>query len=470
MAAAAGAISLGFPVIADTEVPEIPASRFCLHEALVPEPKHDRIVERVIEVRPITIKLKEIPLPVPYSGAFEGERVRKENMRVQFGGKYSRAFELLVAAPADRIRDGKVELIGDDIDRVPDGGSLPLGILIEAAGRKMAKDFEPILERQVHSFINWAMGVMHMGQRDMIWVRIGREAFEKGFRLRHLGEIIAARLHNDFGAIVNKVQVTIFTDADEVASRIGEAEKIYRERDLRVAGMTDESVDEFYSCTLCQSFAPSHVCIISPERLGLCGAYNWLDGKAAHEISPAGANQPVPKTGLVDPALGQWRGINEFVFESSHRALSKLNLYSIMRDPMTSCGCFEAIVAIVPEANGVMVVSREYPGQTPLGMDFITMAGMVGGGVQTPGFMGIGRLYVTSPKFISAEGGIKRLVWVSGDLKRALKDRIEERARKVGEADLFDKIADEETAVDSAGLLEFLQKADHPALKMDPLL
>ena len=51
---------------------------------------------------------------------------------------------------------------------------------------------------------------------------------------------------------------------------------------------------------LCQSFAPDHICIITPERLGLCGAINWLDAKAAKEIAPTGPNQPMPKGEAID--------------------------------------------------------------------------------------------------------------------------------------------------------------------------
>ncbi|MDP8213803.1 MAG: acetyl-CoA decarbonylase/synthase complex subunit alpha/beta [Candidatus Euphemobacter frigidus] len=469
VAAAAGAISLGFPVITDNEVPQLLEPGLCLHEALVAEPDYEQIVARSIQTRGIKVRVKEIPIPVPYAAAFEGERVRKADMRVQFGGKYSTAFEYLKMDDLDRVEDGKIEVIGDNLDSIEEGGHLPLGIVVTVAGRNAQKEFESILERHLHSFINEAMGVMHVGQRNIIWLRINREAYQSGFRLSHLGEIIVARLHNDFGAIVDKVQVQIFTGEDEVARGIEEARKSYEARDERMAGMTDESVETFYSCTLCQSFAPNHVCIISPERLGLCGAYSWLDGKASHEITPTGPNQPVEKGRVIDREIGQWEGINEFVYEASHRSLERFSIYSMMIDPMTSCGCFECILAIIPEANGVMVVNREHAGMTPCGMDFITLAGMVGGGVQTPGFLGIGRLYVTSHKFISGDGGLKRLVWLTRELKEQLKKRLIKRGEEIGIPDFYDMIADENIAVDSAALLEFLEKKNHPALSMEPM-
>jgi acetyl-CoA synthase len=253
-----------------------------------------------------------------------------------------------------------------------------------------------------------------------------------------------------------------------------DARKVWAARDARVAGMTDESVDIFYSCTLCQSYAPNHVCIISPERLGLCGAYNWLDGKAAYEINPVGPNQPVAKGGTIDDLKGQWEGVNDFVYQTSNKSVERFNAYSLMEDPMTSCGCFECIMAILPEdtgeVHGVMIVNREYPGDTPCGMPFTTLAGTVGGGLQTPGFLGIGRLYIVSKKFISAEGGLPRVLWMPKELKEALADRISERADELGLASFLEKIADETVATTMEELVPWLKEQDHPALKMPSML
>ena len=209
---------------------------------------------------------------------------------------------------------------------------------------------------------------------------------------------------------MDKVAVSVTSEEATVETLIEKAKPIFGERDERVAGLTDESVVTFYSCTLCQSFAPDHVCIITPERLGLCGAYNWLDGQAAYEINPTGCNQPVSKGKVIDERTGEWEDVNKFVYDHSNRSIERFSAYSLMENPMTSCGCFECIVAIVPEANGVMIVNREYGGDTPIGMPFSTLAGSVGGGAQTPGFIGVGRLYLLSKKFISAEGGLGRLV------------------------------------------------------------
>jgi acetyl-CoA synthase len=269
---------------------------------------------------------------------------------------------------------------------------------------------------------------------------------------------------------VNKAQITIYTRQEDVERFVKEAQISYKERDARVEKMTDESVDLFWTCTLCQSFAPNHVCIIKPERLGLCGAYNWLDAKASYELNPTGPNQPIKKGVCIDGVKGEWSGVNEAVLQKSNRTLNRFCGYSIIDAPETSCGCFECVIAIIPEANGFMVVNREYAGMTPVGMTFSTLAGTIGGGQQTPGFMGVGRLYLVSRKFISAEGGLKRVVWMTKELKEVLADRLKKRCEELGEPDLIKRIADETNATTTEELLPYLEKAGHPALAMASLM
>jgi len=479
-AAAAGAISYGFPVIADTVIPQILPTGVTRYEHVVSMPwneiegateeeKAARLVQKCIEVRGVKVKITEVPIPVPYGSAFEGEVVRKADMRVEFGGRHSRAFEYLRMVPMEEVEDGKIEVIGSGFEDVPVGGAMDLGIVVEVAGRKMQEDFEPVLERQIHYFINGASGVQHIGQRDIAWIRISKAAAEKGFNLRHFGDILYARFHADFGAIVDKVQVKIITDPALHAEWLQKAREAYDRRNRRLADLTDEAVDTFYSCILCQSFAPTHCCVISPQRLGLCGAYNWLDCKASYEINPTGPNQPIQKGQCLDPVKGYFTGVNEYVRVASQGKVDQVAVYSIMENPMTACGCFECIVMVIPEANGVMVVSREDPSMTPAGMTFSTLAGMAGGGLQTPGVMGVGKYYLTSPKFISADGGFKRVVWMSSFLKQTMAEELKKVCEREGDPDLLDKIADETICTDVEGLLAYLTEKEHPALTMPPI-
>lgn len=469
-ATAAGALNFGFPVIADTAFPPILPGGASTHELVVPGIPLEKIAQKAIDVRGIKIKITKIDIPVLYGPAFEGERVRKGNIGAEFGGKHATAFEYLKSADIEEVEDGKIELTGPDIGEAPAGTILPLAIVVRVAGRKMQKDFESILERHIHSFLSEAMGVMHIGQRDVLWLRVSTDAAKAGFKTRHLGVILRSRMLNDFPAIVDKVQVAFYTDGARVEALLPEAKAAYQERDRRMGAMTDESVDTFYSCQLCQSYAPNHVCIITPERLGLCGAYNWLDGKAAHQINPTGANQPVKKGGTIDAEKGKWEGINSFVYERSNKTIASFSAYSAMDDPMTSCGCFECIVAVLPDSNGFMIVNREHSGQTPSGMTFSALAEAVGGGQQTPGFVGIGTLYILSRKFLTGDGGLRRIVWMTREIKERLGEELRARCEEIGEKGLVEKIADETVATDGEALLAHLRKVKHPALDMPPLL
>jgi len=469
-ATAAGAINFGFPVISDVNIPEILPSGICTYEHVVANVPVAEIINRSVEVRGLHIKVEKVPIPVPYGAGFEGERVRKEDMFCQFGGKFTDAFELVRMKPIDQIEDGRIEVIGPEVDQMQEGQAYPLGIVAEVAGRNFQEDFESVVERRVHEYISCANGIFHMGQRSIIWVRIHKDAKAKGFSIKHFGSILVTKIHNDFSSILDRVQVKIYTDAAKIKAPMEEAKKIYSHRDDRIAGMTDEDVDEFYSCALCQSYAPNHVCIVTPERLGLCGAYTWLDCKASHQIDKHGPNEPVTKGDCLEPIKGQWKNINDYISIKSHGNLERFNAYSILEEPMTSCGCFECIAAIVPEANGVMIVDREYPNMTPVGMKFSTLAGQIGGGTQTPGFVGIGKLYISSAKFIAAEGGVERLVWMPKALKEEVGDRLKARLAKIGKEDLFDKIATEENAETPDKLVEFLTQVNHPALSLAPLI
>ncbi len=479
-ATAAGAISFGFPVIADTRIPQILPTGVTTYEHVVSMPfdeipgaddmeRTEKLIQRAIEVRGVKVKMTRVPIPVAYGSAFEGERIRKDIMQMEFGGKRTRAFEYLRMKPADEVEDGKVELIGPDLDSVEVGGAMPLGILVEVSGRKMQKDFESIIERQFHYFTNGAEGIQHNGQRDITWIRVGTSAFAKGFRLEHIGKLLHARIHDVFGNIVDKAQVTLLTEEATVDAVLEEARIAYRERNERIASLTDESVDTFYSCLLCQSFAPNHVCVVNPERVGLCGAYNWLDCKASFEINPTGPNQPVPKGAVIDPVKGEFSGPNEFIYAHSNQTIERVTFYSVMDAPMSSCGCFECIMVLVPEANGLMIVSREDPSMTPCGMTFSTLAGTAGGGMQTPGMMGFGKYFLTSKKFLTADGGIKRIVWMSSILKESMAADLQEVCEREGCPDLMDKIADEHVGTAVEDILPFLEEKGHPALTMDPI-
>ena len=467
-AAALGAINIGIPVITDQALPEdgqIP-------EWFISAPDYDKMLQTCLELRGIKIATVGVDAPILVGHTFEGESIRRKDAQVEFGGGRTPGFELVrMVGEAGGFIDGRVELTGPDIDGIKPGSALPLGIVVDVFGRKMQEDFEPVLERRIHYYINYGEGLWHVAQRDLNWVRISSDAYKKGFRLKHLGNILIARLKAEFPAIVDRVKVSIYTEEKKVLELRETARDYYKKRDERLRMLSDDTVDTFFSCLLCQSFAPTHVCIISPERAGLCGAVSWLDARAACEINPFGVNQPIRKEGLVDEKKGQWESFNDFVYKNSQHTITNVNLYTIMEYPHTSCGCFECILGIVPECNGLMVVNREYTGPTPAGMSFSTLAGLIGGGVQAPGFMGISKSYLISGKFVAADGGLARLVWMPLALKEQLRPVMIAAALNAGLGGSFlDQIADETISTESMEILKFMEEKGHPALNMESLI
>ena len=465
VSAGAGAIALGFPVVVDIDLGEnqVPG-------ALESVCDHTMTSKRSLELRNIKIKSKELPIPVAFAAAFEGEIIRKSDMHNEFWSGKNATAELVMMKDLSEVEDHKIEIVGKDL--CCGEKNLALATKVEVAGAKMQSDFESVIERKIHSWFNYMEGVMHTGQRNQIRIRVSNDAFEKGLRLKHFGEVLYHMIMDEFDAVVDKCQVTLITDEAEVVKFRDEiAMPRYNARDDRLSSMTDESVDRFYTCILCQSFAPAHCCVVTPERLGLCGAVSWLDAKATNELNPNGPCQPIMKTGCLDERTGRYETVNKAVFDGTHGAVESVTLYSILEDPMTSCGCFECICGIEPLSNGFIVVNREYKGMTPVGMTFGELASCTGGGVQTPGYMGHGRHFIASKKFIAAEGGIERIVWMPKELKDDVAERLNKTAKELYDIDNFsDMIADETICEDCEALMEFLTEKNHPVLGLEPLM
>ena len=463
VSAGAGAIALGFPVVVDIDLGEnqVPG-------ALESVCDHSLTVKHSLELRGIKIKSKELPIPVAFAAAFEGEIIRKADMHNEFWSGKNATAELVTMA--DHVEDHKITIVGPDLDSGEK--NLALATKIEVSGAKMQADFESVIERKIHAWLNYMEGVMHTGQRNQVRVRVSNEAFEKGLRLRHFAEVLYHMIMDEFDAVVDKCQITLITDEAEAEKFRDEvAMPRYNARDDRLSSMTDESVDRYYTCILCQSFAPAHCCVVTPERLGLCGAVSWLDAKATNELNPQGPCQPIFKEGCLDERTGRYESVNKMVKEATHGALEKVTLYSIMEDPMTSCGCFECICGIEPVSNGFIVVNREYKGMTPVGMTFGELASCTGGGVQTPGYMGHGRHFISSKKFIAAEGGIERIVWMPKELKDDVAERLNKTAKELYGIDNFsDMVADETICEDCEALMDFLTEKNHPVLGLEPLM
>ena len=389
-------------------------------------------------------------IPVSVGPMNEGERVRGPDMYVELAGPKSYGFELVKVV--DKA-DDKVEIIGKDIDEMEEGSRNPFAIIVKVSGEKLEEDLEGVLERRIHEFFNYIEGVMHLNQRDQIWIRISKEAFKKGLRLGHIGKVIQRLFKAEF-PFIEKCDVILITDPDKVKEELEKAREIYNKRDERTKSIREEDVEVFYGCIMCQSFAPTHVCVITPDRPALCGGINYLDARAAAKIDPNGPIFEIPKGECLDEKLGVYAGVNEVVKERSQGTVEEVTLHSALEKPCTSCGCFEAIVFYIPEVDGFGIAHRGFKGETPMGIPFSSLAGQCSGGKQVPGFVGVSIAYMKSPKFLQGDGGWERVVWLPKELKERVKDAIP--------AELYDKIATEEDAKTTDELIKFLKEKEHP--------
>ena len=464
VSAGAGAIALGFPVVVDVDLGEnqVPGA---LESVL----DHNETVKKSLELRNIKIKVKELPIPVAFAAAFEGEIIRRADMHNEMWSNKNPTAELVLMKDLSEVEDHKINIIGKNLDQEKD---LALVTYVEVAGKKMQPDFESVIERKFHAWYNYMEGVMHTGQRNQVRVRVSNAAFDAGLRLKDFAEVLYVMIMDEFDAVVDKCQVTLITDPEAAAKFRDEvALPRYNARDDRLASMPDEAVDRYYTCILCQSFAPAHCCVVTPERLGLCGAVSWLAAKATNELNPNGPCQPIFKEGCLDERTGRYESVNAAIANATHGAVENVTLYSLLEDPMTSCGCFECICGIEPVSNGVIIVNREYSGMTPAGMTFGELASCTGGGVQTPGYMGHGRHFISSKKFCYAEGGIERIVWMPKELKDDVAERLNKTAKELYGIDNFtDMVADETVTTDCEELLNWLTEKEHPVLGMEPLM
>ncbi len=405
----------------------------------------------------LDIDLKSLPIDVGL--VYEGERIRAKDMHAELGGpRVATKWELVEAVPAKSIEHGKIIVIGPDIPEMEVGSTHPLGILVQIAGDRVEKDLEAVFERRIHEYTNVAQGVMHLNQRYDIHIRVAKKSVEKGFNFDVMGKIYLKFYQEDLG-VFDKMQITFITDPDKVKKMETKAKEAYEARDARARAMTDEEADSFYGCVLCQSFAPTHVCLISPERIGSCGAINWFDARAAAKMDPEGPNFVIPKGETINADTGEYSGVNEAVQERSLGEIEQVEFHRLFGKNMTSCGCFEACAFVIPEMGDKAfgVVDRSYKDETVIGLPFSTMATEVGGGRQTMGFVGMAVEYLRSKRFLKVDGGYNGLVWLPQALKERVKDGIPE--------DMYDKIPTEADVSNLEELKSFLTEKNHPIVE-----
>jgi len=397
-------------------------------------------------------------IPVEVGLVHEGERVRKNDMQVELGGPNEpEKFEIVRVRPIDQVTDGEIRIIGPDLNVMEPGLHYPIGILVEVAGARIETDLEGVVERRIHEYSNYIEGFMHLNQRYDIWIRLSKKAFAKGLNsFTFIGKVMHELFRNEL-PILEKVQITFITDKEKIHPLYSEALATYEARDARARGLSDDDVDTFYGCALCQSFAPTHVCVITPQRYANCGAISWFDGRAAAGVDPKGPIYAIEKGECLDRENGEYTGVNESAKKRSMGEVSRVYLYSAFGYPHTSCGCFEGIAFYIPEVDGFGIVHRGFRQVTVNGLAFSTMADSTAGGRQVEGFHGISIEYMRSSKFMHADGGYNRVVWMPSEIK--------ERLQAFIPAEVYKAIATEKDAGSVADLKTFLEDHHHPVIQ-----
>ncbi len=403
-------------------------------------------------------------IPVDVGVIYEGERIRRKQMHVELGGpKIEAKFEVVKSRPLDEIEDEKITVIGPDLKELEPGKSYPFGIWVDVAGKDVEEELEGVIERRIHEFCNFIEGFMHLNQRYDIWLRLSKKSFEKGLNsFKMIGKVLYRLFKSDL-SFIEKIQITFVTDPKKAKEMMKKAMKIYEARDARARGLKDEDVEEFYGCSLCQSFAPTHCCVITPQRYANCGAISWFDGRAAARVDPKGPIFKIERGECLDAFKGEWSGANQAVKEKTMGEISRIQLYTGQHKPEqtlyphTSCGCFEAIAFYIPEVDGLGIVDRGFKERTVNGLPFSTMADAAAGGRQVDGFHGLSIEYMRSPKFLQVDGGWNRIVWMPSSVKERVKEFIPK--------DMVDKVATEKDVNTIDELKVFLEKRVHPVVE-----
>ncbi len=394
-------------------------------------------------------------IPVDVGIIYEGERIRGREMQVELGGpREDYKFELVQAKELDEIEDGKITIIGNDLPDIPEGTNVPFGMIIEVAGTEIEKDLEGVIERRLHEYVNFIEGFMHLNQRYDIQMRLSKKSYQKGFNSLKIFAKILFRLYKSEMSFIEKMQITFITEAEKVKEMYSETITIYDERDAKARGMSDDDVDVFYGCSLCQSFAPTHLCVITPQRYANCGAISWFDGKATDKVDPKGPVFQIPKGAIIDSLTGEYEGVNKVIREKSLGEIERVQLYTGFGYPHTSCGCFEGCAFYIPEVDAYGVVHRNYRDKTVNGLDFVTISDLTAGGRQVDGFHGLSIEYMRSPTFMQADGGWDRVVWMPED--------IIERIKEFMPPEIVPKIASEKTVSSLDELKTWLRDKKHP--------
>lgn len=390
-----------------------------------------------------------------------GQQIRKNDMYVEFGGPkhgYQSFFLVEVCKAASEVVDGKVEIYGPEINELEPGKSYPIGYHFMMYGAGLTDEHTEFLERSAQNAYDHIENVMLINSRATTWSRIGIEVADR-FSLGKLAQVIRASIRTAV-PMVEAVEVRIIVGTPEVGGvavikeMLPDIKALWSSIDARQDDLDEDDVDMFYGCTICQSFAPAHVCVITPTRIPYCGIMSYNGAKISVELDPTGYVFEVEKEETLDNNMGWYSGVDAVIHRKSNGSTKKVNLFSSIKYPQTNCGCFEVITFYIPELDALGLVSRRSFVDTPLGLPFGKLAAAISGGAQNHGFLGISVRNVRSRTLMRGDGGWDRIVWMDSGLKAEVAEAIPE--------ELYNKIATEETTIDIVTLKAFLLEQQHP--------
>jgi acetyl-CoA decarbonylase/synthase complex subunit beta len=373
-------------------------------------------VWRLPNIRVRLVERASAELPVPSGPVYRRETLKDDEVAIRVGGSGS---GFIVSMPSNVEKD-TVKVIGSLDD------ASGFSVMIELGNPDMEPDITLWVDAVIQSVSKYAKGVKIQNRGSGgVELQMTREAIDAGFTLDHLGNMIITELRNEFPSI-GSVKVSFVLDGAEEERLRVMVDKYKNERKHLIDSASEDNLDTFYGCTRCRSFSLGHACTVTPDRPAQCSK-PWYMLKAYAVLAPGNTYNPctlIEKGECLDPIKGEYVGVNNSTEIRTEGRVERVYLHSIFEYPHTACSCFQNVAYYIPEVDGIAIMDRGYKGLAPGGMTWTRLANMVAGRQYRDGAATIATQYLRSPKFLQADGGYARVVWMTDTLKNFAGDTI----------------------------------------------
>ena len=273
-----------------------------------------------------------------------GGHIRKGDWYLELGGPRHNYTSFLFAEwveDYENLTDGKVTLIGPELNEVPEESSFPFAYYISVGGPALTIEYFPMVERSMTMGLGWIEGVMVIGARSQVWMRVSKKMAPK-HSIRTITQACRAMIRS-LVLTAERIEQKVIIATPEmggvnaIAPLLDQAQKDWEAYDAkRAITVTDEEVDTYYGCTICRLIAPTHVCVCTPERAPYCGFLEYTAMKVFAEVDPAGFIFPIEKEETLDAKKGWFSGVDKAVYEKSSGRTRKVYLNSCIEYPTTN--------------------------------------------------------------------------------------------------------------------------------------